>query len=37
MGKLTSKYLRADDVDNMHEALLFADEQGSSGRCSMTA
>jgi hypothetical protein len=28
MGKLTSKYLRADDVDNLHEALLFADEQG---------
>jgi hypothetical protein len=28
MTKLTSKYLRADDVDNLHEALLFADEQG---------
>ena len=28
MGKLTSKYLRVDDVDNLHEALLFADEHG---------
>jgi hypothetical protein len=26
--KLTSKYLRAADRDNLHEALLFADEQG---------
>ena len=28
MTKLTSKYLRADDVDNCREAMLFADEQG---------
>jgi hypothetical protein len=28
MGKLTTQYLRAHDVDNLHEALLFADEQG---------
>jgi hypothetical protein len=28
MGKLTTKYLRADDADNLLEALRFADEQG---------
>jgi hypothetical protein len=28
MTKLTSKYLRADDVNNLHEARLFADERG---------
>jgi hypothetical protein len=37
MGKLTTKYLRADDADNLLEALRFADKQGHPLNVAITA
>jgi hypothetical protein len=28
VGKLTTRYLRVEDVDNFHEAITFSAEQG---------
>jgi hypothetical protein len=37
MGKLTTKYLRADDANNLLEALRFSDEQGHPLNLAITA